>query len=67
MLLLYKHLTCFVRGVPLSNHVIPLVYISDVQRLTPIPIAEFSEVVKKKHFNANIAFEDEFEVCRVLV
>lgn len=28
----------------------------------PISIAEFSENVKKKHFNANIAFEDEFEV-----
>ncbi len=31
-------------------------------RRMPISIAEFSENVKKKHFNANIAFEDEFEV-----
>lgn len=33
-----------------------------MQRIRPIPISEFSEVVKRKHFNANIAFEDEFEV-----
>lgn len=41
----------------MCDHVVP-----DLQRLKPIPIAEFSEVVKKKHFNANIAFEDEFAV-----
>ncbi len=34
----------------------------ELQRTKPIPISEFSEVVKRKHFNANIAFEDEFEV-----
>ena len=34
----------------------------ELQRAKPIPISQFSEVVKRKHFNANIAFEDEFEV-----
>jgi len=33
----------------------------ELQRAKPIPISQFSEIVKRKHFNANIAFEDEFE------
>ena len=32
------------------------------QRMLPIPIAEFSEYVRKKHQNSNIELEDEFEV-----
>lgn len=38
------------------------IHFTGLKRRQPIPISEFSEMVKKKHFNANIAFEDEFEV-----
>lgn len=36
----------------------------DTERRIPILVSEFSKIVKKKHFNANIEFEEEFEVSQ---
>ena len=43
--------------------VLPLTATVEKARLQLIPISEFSECVKKKHQNANIEFEEEFEVA----